>query len=565
MAATPHGPQAPVRIWLIALLSVCAIAGSVLAASEIQRSTAQENFSEAETANDLLVDMFEQDHRVSDFSAGKQSHFGTSFVLAKRSLFVDVREARELSGDSGEELAALDRQESTARRWHRVAAREVTLTRQSGVPPAGPSLDLRDRLLARFVAANQIYRDRLAAARQEEEHQAALVPLYLVVGLSLVFGAIAFVLMRRGHRIEAERHRAETERNNAEVDFIKSQTRFGEALQFAHDQPEAHRMLKLHLEDRIPKSSVVVLNRNNSANRLEPSEKLTPDHPLAESLQHAEPRSCVAVRLSRHYERGGDETEILPCEVCKSLTSCSTCQPLLVGGEVIGSVLVAHDEQLDDKQRRQFDESVTQAAPVLANLRNLAIAETRASTDSLTGLPNQRALDDAFKRLLALAGRNLAPLSIIMLDVDQFKEVNDSFGHERGDEVLAALGVLLRGQLRAGDFPARLGGDEFLAVLPNTDRSGALKLAEGLRRAVHGMKIGGLSHPVTASLGVATYPDDSTDAEHLLRTVDRALYAAKQGGRDRVETVSKSVSIDVPGDEPVNGGPQGSGQAAAKS
>jgi diguanylate cyclase (GGDEF)-like protein len=553
-----------VRIWLIALLSVCAIAASVLVASETQRHAAQENFSEAETANDLLVDMYEQNQRVSDFLAGRRAHFATSFLLERRSLLADFRTARELSSDDAAELAALDRQQSAARQWHRIAARDVARARHESLTVASLSLERRDRILDRYVSANDVYRARLATVRQSEEHNAALVPVYLVIGLSLVFGAIAFGLMRRGRRIETERHLAEAARTNAEVDFIRSQTRFGEALQFAQDQAEAHKMLKLHLEDRIPKSSVVILNRNNSANRLEASEKLGPGHPLSEPLQQAEPRSCVAIRLSRHYERGGSETEILPCEVCECLSSCSTCQPLLVGGEVIGSVLLTHEDSLDQTQERQFDESVTQAAPVLANLRNLAIAETRASTDSLTGLPNQRALDDAYKRLLALAGRNLSPLSLVMLDVDQFKEINDNFGHERGDEVLAALGVLLRAQLRAGDFPARLGGDEFLAVLPDTDRTGAMKLADELRRAIHGLKVGGLSHPVTASFGVASYPDDSTDADHLRRTADRALYAAKQAGRDRVETVSRSARTDLSEEKQANGGPRGAGQAAAK-
>jgi len=307
---------------------------------------------------------------------------------------------------------------------------------------------------------------------------------------------------------------------------------------------------------------VIVLNRNNSADRLEPSEPLAEDHPLAKPLEHAEPRSCLAVRLSRSYGRGDGQAEILPCELCGSLSSCSTCQPLLVGGEVIGSVLVAHDNELQPDERRQFDASVTQAAPVLANLRNLAIAQTRASTDALTGLPNKRALDDTFKRMLALAGRNLSSLSVMLLDLDHFKNVNDTFGHERGDEVLAAIGALLRGQLRAGDFPARLGGEEFIALLPDTDRSGAMKLAEGLRRAIHSLKIGGLERPVTASIGVSTYPDDSTEPEHLLRTADRALYAAKQKGRDRVETVSKAAQTNGSSRDPGAEGPAETGHHA---
>jgi diguanylate cyclase (GGDEF)-like protein len=532
------------RIWLIALLSVCAIAGAVLVASETQRTAAQENFTEAETANDLLVDMFEQNQRVGDFLAGQRVDFATSFLLERRSLFADFRKARELSIDDEQEMAALAHQQSAASAWHRVAARDVAAARRNGDSTAPLSLGRRDRILDRFVRANAVYRARLATVRQSEQHQAALVPVYLVIGLGLLFGTIAFFLVRRQRRIGSEREREQAQRSAAEAAFVASQARFAEAMQVARDQSEAHRLLKLHLEDGIPESSVIVLNRNNSADRLEPSEPLAADHPLAKPLAHAEPRSCLAVRLSRHYERGEGEPEILPCELCGSLSSCSTCQPLLVGGEVIGSVLVAHDNDLQPDERRQFDASVTQAAPVLANLRNLAIAQTRASTDALTGLPNKRALDDTFKRMLALAGRNLSSLSVMLLDLDHFKNVNDTFGHERGDEVLAAIGALLRGQLRAGDFPARLGGEEFIALLPDTDRSGAMKLAEGLRRAIHGLKVGGLERPVTASIGVSTYPDDSTEPDHLLRTADRALYAAKQKGRDRVETVSKAAQTN---------------------
>ncbi len=264
------------RIWLIGLLSVFAIAAAVLFASETQRHAAQVNFSEAETANDLLVDMYEQNQRVSDYLAGRRAHFATSFLLQRKSLLADFRKARELSSDDRIELAALDRQQTAAARWHRIAVRDIAKARAKRVTVAGLSLEQRDRILDRYVRANQTYRDRLATVRQREEHSAALVPVYLVIGLSLVFGSIAFGLMRRGRRIETERHLADAERTNAEVDFIKSQTRFGEALQFAQDQTEAHQMLKLHLEDRIPNSSAVILNRNNSANRLEASEKLPP-------------------------------------------------------------------------------------------------------------------------------------------------------------------------------------------------------------------------------------------------------------------------------------------------
>ena len=131
-------------------------------------------------------------------------------------------------------------------------------------------------------------------------------------------------------------------------------------------------------------------------------------------------------------------------------------------------------------------------------------------------------------------------MSAILLDLDHFKDINDTFGHERGDEVLAALGALMRSELRGSDFAGRSGGEEFIVMLPDTDRAGAMRVAEHLRMALHTMKIPGVSRAITASFGVATYPDDALDGETLMRLADRALYAAKQGGRDRVEATSSA-------------------------
>jgi diguanylate cyclase (GGDEF)-like protein len=309
-------------------------------------------------------------------------------------------------------------------------------------------------------------------------------------------------------------------------------------MQVAENQAEGHDILTRHLERGIPDAAITVLIRNNSADRLEPALALAEDSPLAEPLEQAKPRSCLAVRLSRPVDQGPDTTEIVTCDVCGGQPGQSTCQPLLVGGEVIGSVLTTVERPPSDGERRRIQDSVTQAAPVLANLRNLALAELRAATDALTGLPNRRAIDDHLKRLLAGAGRSLTPMSTILLDLDHFKQINDTFGHERGDEVLAALGALMRSELRGSDFAGRSGGEEFIVMLPDTDRTGAMKVAEHLRQALHSMNVPGVSREITASFGVATYPDDALDGETLMRLADRALYAAKQSGRDRVEATS---------------------------
>jgi diguanylate cyclase (GGDEF)-like protein len=257
-------------------------------------------------------------------------------------------------------------------------------------------------------------------------------------------------------------------------------------------------------------------------------------------LEQLKPRSCMAVRLSRPYERGSGEDLLMQCEVCGKIAADLACEPLLVGGQVIGSVLVARDKALGARERDRVRDSVTQAAPILANQRNLALAELRAASDALTGLPNRRAADETLKRMTAHAGRSLSPLSAVLLDLDHFKQVNDVHGHEQGDKALAAVAQILGSMLRASDFAARYGGEEFLVLLPDTDRATAADVAEKLRAAIAGAEVSNIGS-LTASFGVAALPDDAGESEQLIRKADRALYTAKAAGRNRVATTADSV------------------------
>jgi diguanylate cyclase (GGDEF)-like protein len=329
------------------------------------------------------------------------------------------------------------------------------------------------------------------------------------------------------------------DRRAAEHRYDSTQAEFSAALQGTEAEDEAHQLLKRHLERSIPGSTAIVLNRNNSANRLQPTTALPETGPLAERLSGAAPRACLAVRFARPHDENDGCERLLPCPVCSSASS--RCQPLLVGGEVIGAVLVQHPDLKEDDQRR-IGESVMHAAPVLANLRNLAIAEHRALTDALTGLPNQRASHDVILRMVAQAGRSLNPLAVVLLDLDHFKKINDTYGHDKGDEVLASVGATLTAGLRASDFAGRYGGEEFLLLLPETDAEGARTILERLRLAIAAITISVVDLHVTASFGVAVLPDHAVDASTLIRQADRALYAAKAGGRNRVEVVT-----DAPG------------------
>ena len=369
---------------------------------------------------------------------------------------------------------------------------------------------------------------------------AGWAPLGMALGALalLLLSAITFRSSRRALCEQEQLEDAEARRRAAESDYHETQREFTEIMQITRDEDEAYRLLSRHLQRSLEGSEVLVLNRNNSHDRLEPMTEVADDSPLAERLKGAEPGSCLAIRLGKTHERSADVEPLLICELCGETGGNSTCVPSLVGGEVIGSVLVQHPAPLGAPSKRRVEESMTQASPVLANLRNLALSQTRALTDGLTGLPNRRSIDDTLKRMAAHAGRTVTPLGVVLLDLDHFKQVNDLFGHEKGDEVLAAVGVAITSNLRASDFAGRFGGEEFILLLPDTDRDGAVTLAENMREAIAGLEVAGVSRRITASLGVAALPEDAPEPTLLLRAADRALYLAKSRGRNRTETLA---------------------------
>jgi len=130
--------------------------------------------------------------------------------------------------------------------------------------------------------------------------------------------------------------------------------------------------------------------------------------------------------------------------------------------------------------------------------------------------------------------RSLTPLAAALLDLDHFKQINDRFGHAKGDEVLAAVGAALRSCLRASDFAGRFGGEELLVLLPETTAQEALALTERIRDMIASIRVQGVERAITVSIGVADLIQHGGDASGLLRQADRALYTAKATGRNRV-------------------------------
>ena len=175
--------------------------------------------------------------------------------------------------------------------------------------------------------------------------------------------------------------------------------------------------------------------------------------------------------------------------------------------------------------------------PTIVEFDELETTERSAVTDSLTGLHNRRYFDSALDIETRRSLRYGLSLSLLLLDLDRFKPINDLHGHRFGDLVLAKVGELLQQAVRDSDVACRFGGEEFAIILPETGRLGAFSLAERVRRRVHRAFVEpfeGLPLELSASGGVATFPVDGEDAESLVECADRAMYLAKKSGRNRI-------------------------------
>lgn len=248
-------------------------------------------------------------------------------------------------------------------------------------------------------------------------------------------------------------------------------------------------------------------------------------------------------------DTGGVASEVLTTGEARNVWRAGPTPAALIiaplrGRERVLGIL--HLKRLGDGVRfepREFDLVRLFAAHVSIALQN-ALAhravELRAQMDALTGLKNH----GTFRDELLDAVRADRPFALLMLDLDDFKTYNDRHGHEAGNRLLRGIATAIRGACRETDRVYRYGGDEFCVVLPLTRLVGALDVAERVRRAVREVPgEGGRRASMRCSVGVATFPDDATDRSDLLLVADRALYAAKRAGRDRVSTAADGLAL----------------------
>jgi diguanylate cyclase (GGDEF)-like protein len=218
------------------------------------------------------------------------------------------------------------------------------------------------------------------------------------------------------------------------------------------------------------------------------------------------------------------------------------CLPLVAHAETLGVLHLrnanASDSIWQERWKRLAMMLSGQLALELANLRLRIRLRDQSIRDALTGMFNRRYLDEMLKTELRRADRYEHPVGVIMLDIDHFKQFNDTYGHDGGDVLLRKVGAFLQSNTRGEDIACRYGGEEFMLVLPGASLEDTQQRAEDIRTEIIALQVHHHGQPlraITASLGVAAYPMHSTSDEDLIKAADQALYRAKARGRNRVE------------------------------
>lgn len=324
----------------------------------------------------------------------------------------------------------------------------------------------------------------------------------------------------------------ELERRNHEMALINE---LGDLLQSCLAQREANEVVERFARQLFPGLSGALFLQTAAGPRYELAASWgTTDF----DARAFEPTECWALRRGQlHLVATADGGPV--CPHLHGLKAASMCVPMSAQGATLGVFHLHIDgpAALSDTTQRLASTVADHLSLALANFQLRETLHRQSVRDSLTGLYNRRHMEESLAREVGRAWRSGGPLSVLMLDLDDFKHVNDTLGHASGDDALVAVAELLAAHVRSGDLACRYGGEEFALVLPDCDLIAATQRAEQLRQAISAVGLHGddtLPLAPTVSVGVAAFPDHGATPPELIAAADGALYTAKRGGRDRV-------------------------------
>ncbi len=332
---------------------------------------------------------------------------------------------------------------------------------------------------------------------------------------------------------------SQLEQRNREISYLNE---MGDLLQSCIAVEETYRVIENSARNLFPEDSGALYLLNDSKNLVE-AVALFGNHD-ADAIEHVfVPDHCWALRRGRTHAVQ-DACSGLVCQhlgwVPGEGVPCPgyICVPMVAQGETLGVLYLrtASGDHLTVSKQRLAVSVAEHVALAISSLRLRETLRRQAIRDPLTGLFNRRYMEESLERELRRAARKNTPIAVVMLDLDNFKRFNDTFGHEAGDAILRTFGEFLGDHIREGDIACRYGGEEFTLILPEATLEETRIRMDQLRNAfkqVHAHSNGQSFGNLSVSLGIAIFPEHGLTAEALLRSADTALYRAKSEGRDR--------------------------------
>lgn len=342
----------------------------------------------------------------------------------------------------------------------------------------------------------------------------------------------------------------------ATIDMVESLTRaahFKQAIEEDESQAEIYQRLARTLNGEFRRREFTLYEVSGNKKQMK---AILVDGEIADTCRWCDPQILVRPEACRVHRTGHLVDGIGDPEICYSFrpppeagTRRHVCFPVMQSGSVgsVVQILATPEEQDGLRAAIPFiNVYLRETAPVLETKRLMESLRDSTLRDPMTGLNNRRFLEEYVETLVASVQRKRTHAAILMLDLDYFKMVNDTYGHDAGDAVLKALSSVLKQSVRAADLVIRYGGEEFLIILLDTSGDAALGVAENIRAAVEELKvaIAGVVLQKTISIGISDFPTDSDTFWQAVKFADVALYLAKEQGRNRVVRFDHSMWSD---------------------
>jgi diguanylate cyclase (GGDEF)-like protein len=515
-----------------------------------------------EAINNILLDLIEVESVTRAYVISGDTTFVANIDETINKVFTDFSLAKKITEHNPQQQILIEKLEPLLK-YGILKIKETMKLKQENklqynitLPLIHESENISDRIKEMI---NEIYKNEVTLLQQREEtflrdfnftntlsFTVDIINLSLLLFSILYFNKMFSSLI--ASREKLERTLLQVENQSKEMVISND---MNNKLRSSGSMQETVSMALLYLKKILPFSSGVIYLMNHSKNYLEAvaewNEPNVTEHIFT-------PDQCWGLRQGKIYFYINKD-ESMPCKHSEGESHIRSyvCMPLLALNEVVGvlhlQITNSHDMdqneiiKLYENNNLMIQNIAGQISLSISNIKLYEVLKQRSTRDLLTSLYNRSYLSDTFERDVQRAKRNNTSIVVIMMDIDFFKNVNDTYGHEAGDAVLREVSKLLTRELRKSDIACRYGGEEFLIILYDTVFQDASERIEQLRQKISNLQFHFVAlFSITVSFGVAMFPEDGNNSEELIKAADQALYVSKKTGRNKVTVYNNTLS-----------------------